>query len=349
MKPSWVIYKREMKRYLKYLIFGPLIALVIYWLNIDEWRAGPGAGWGLLVALTFGVTIPGTIYMLYAAVFALLTVLVRGRRYQIPWYFFVGMNGLGMISGIWLARRFQELILGEPVVDNRFIPSILLGSLLALLFFFHLAYRQAREEALALRAAVAEARYHTLEEQMRPHFLFNALNSLAELIETGEEGAAEVSHKLSDLYRLILANSRLKTAKLASELEIVERYLEIEQLRFGARLTFRIAVPDDARELWVPSLVLQTLAENAVKHGVARSVEGGRIEIALGEAAGGWHLLSVSNTGAPLAERNGAGVGLENTRERLGLLYGDRHGFRIARDGDGRTVASFAFSGEKID
>jgi sensor histidine kinase YesM len=185
---------------------------------------------------------------------------------------------------------------------------------------------------------------------MRPHFLFNSLNSLAELIEAGEERAIDVVYKLADIYRLILANSQLKTAPLTSELEIVERYLEIEQLRFGKRLSFSITVAEETGALYAPSLVLQTLVENAVKHGVAKSIDGGHIEVSLTPSADGWHQLSVTNTGAPLGDEvTITGTGIKNTRARLSLLYGERHNFRLEQMAGGRTVASLKFSGRHID
>jgi LytS/YehU family sensor histidine kinase len=207
-----------------------------------------------------------------------------------------------------------------------------------------------KEESLQLRAESAEARYHTLEQQMRPHFLFNALNSLAELIESGQQNAAETAYKLSDLYRRILANSGLKTAPLEAEIEIARSYLELEQLRYGPRLRFTIDVPSNSRELYLPSLMLQTLVENAIKHGIAPSIEGGCIEIAITQQPDKRYRLCVTNMGAryqPQASSNG--TGLANTRARLDLLYGDRHQFELRVDERGRTAASFYFTGEKID
>jgi sensor histidine kinase YesM len=192
--------------------------------------------------------------------------------------------------------------------------------------------------------------------------LFNALNSLAELIESGQENAAETTYKLSDLYRQILANSGLKTARLDSEIEIVRSYLELEQLRFGTRLNFNIKQPENSHEIFLPSLTLQTLVENAVKHGVAPSIEGGHIVIEITQSApqvdnlrlrsqpNKLYLLRVTNTGTryqPQVSSNGAG--LANTRARLELFYGKRHEFKLESDDLGRTIASFYFSGEKID
>lgn len=349
MQQHWQIFCRESRRYLWYLSVGPLIAFIIYLFNLDAWRAEGEAGKGLLVALGYGLAVPGTIWVFYTTFFAILSALVHGQPYRLRWYFYVGMNGIGMIAGLWIGQRWQAFILGRPVEEGRFLPSVFFGGLLTLVFFFHFVWREAREEALRLRAVVAEARYNALEQQMRPHFLFNALNSLAELIESGEERAAEVAYRLSELYRLILANSQAKTSPLSTEIEIVERYLEIEQLRFGKRLSFSFAIPQECRSLAAPSLVLQTLVENAIKHGVAKSLAGGRIEIGIAPTTDGRHVLSVSNTGAQLPAEVGAGTGIENTRARLALLYGERSDFRLRREADGRTIASFTFSGAPID
>jgi sensor histidine kinase YesM len=185
---------------------------------------------------------------------------------------------------------------------------------------------------------------------MRPHFLFNALNSLAELIESKQENAAETTYKLSDLYRLILTNSGLKTAPLDSEIEIVRSYLELEQLRFGSRLQFHIEAPENSHEIFLPSLTLQTLVENAIKHGVSPSIEGGRVVIEIARLIDEGYVLRVTNTGSSFQPQTlNNGVGLANTRARLDLLYGNRHKFRVESDGLGRTVASFELSGAKID
>src|SRR5262249_24449051 len=191
------------------------------------------------------------------------------------------INLVGLAVGVWVAMGINQRALGKPGSGEGFLGSMIFGGIIILVFAFYLAYKQEKEEALTLRAEAAEARYHVLETQLRPHFLFNALNSLAELIESKQEKAVENTYKLSDLYRQILANSGLKTARLDSEIEIVRSYLELEQLRFGSRLRFDIEYPENSHEIYLPSLALQTLVENAVKHGVAPSVDGGHIAIVI--------------------------------------------------------------------
>jgi signal transduction histidine kinase len=338
-----------MSYYLRYLPASLPLSLIPFLINLDYWRARGGLWLGLAISQGFGLTVAIVIWLLYAAVFAALTRIRTGRTFQLPMIFFLVCNGFGMTLGIWVALQLKALVLKEPLEIGLFLPSLAFGGLILLLFFFHFAYRQAREEALAMRAAAAEARYQALEHQMRPHFLFNALNSLAELIESGEERAAEMTYTLSELYRQILAHSGLKTAPLGAEAEIARRYLELEQVRFGRRLTFSINIPDQAERIYLPSLMLQTLVENAVKHGVSKSVDGGHIAVEVRQMLRGSYELSVTNTGE-WYERNGSsGTGLANTRARLDLLYGSSHNFCLQSDETGRTVASFSFSGEKID
>jgi LytS/YehU family sensor histidine kinase len=115
-------------------------------------------------------------------------------------------------------------------------------------------------------------------------------------------------------------------------------------------LQFAIVTPKDTGEIFLPSLSLQTLVENAVKHGIAKSVEGGRIEICIEQHAPQWYQLRVTNSGATFSSQaNASGTGLMNTQERLHLLYGPRHQFNLGRDEAGQTCASFYFTGEKID
>jgi len=347
MHASWRRYWKEMIYYLQYVVGGLLISLVPFFMNLDTWREQGSLLGGLLSSLMFGFVVSVTMWLAFAGAFAVLTLIhiKTGWPFRVPTYFLIALGVFGMLLGWWIISYLR----GNPVQGSDWLSAIVFGGLVLMLFFFHFAYRRAREESLAHRAAAAEARYNALEHQMRPHFLFNSLNSLAELIESGSEQASEMTHKLSDLYRLILQNSNRKTATLKSEAEIVRRYLELEQLRFGSRLDFSIQLPDNAEEIYVPSLIAQTLVENAVKHGISKSIDGGAVSVKADRSPDGFYQLSVSNTGQRLSKQTGTGAGLANTRARLDLLYGDRHGFKLESDAEGRTVASFSFSGERID
>jgi LytS/YehU family sensor histidine kinase len=299
----------------------------------------------------FWLSIAIPVMSLFMLTYAILTAIQIKTGFQVRRQatLDVAIAVVGTASGILLAVYIDSWISHHEFRLGAVYPAAIFAVFVGILFFLHIAYRQAKEDALALRAIAAESKYHTLEHQMRPHFLFNALNSLAELIESGHERAAEVTHLLSDLYRQILTNSKLKTASVDSEIDIARRYLELEQLRFGSRLHFTIRVAESAKDLFIPSLILQTLVENAVKHGIAKSIDGGTIDVEVSQTADQRYYLQVSNTGAVYKDTGLNGTGLVNTRERLALLYGDRHQFRIHQNGDGKTVAGFYFSGEKLD
>jgi LytS/YehU family sensor histidine kinase len=177
--------------------------------------------------------------------------------------------------------------------------------------------------------------------QMQPHFLFNSLNSLMELIATHQTTKAqEFTLKLSRLYRQVLETSENELAGLKDELQVLRAYLEIEQIRFGERLNFTMTVAPQAEEVRVPSILLQPLVENAVKHGIAKSLHGGEIKIdVVGDSR--TVTIRIQNTGASLEQPIVFGSGLRNCVSRLGLLYGDSHQFRISENSMGQTEVSF--------
>lgn len=344
-----------MSRFLAYVPFGALVALFPFFLDLQKWKS-QGLFWsGLVGSLGFGLVVGLVVWSFFAVVFGVFTLIhIRtgtffplSRNANITITVVAGF--LGTALGIWVALQLEDWLSGKNQAGVAFGPALILGVFISLLFFFHLVYRYAKEDALALQAKIAEARYQALESQMQPHFLFNALNSLAELIESEHEGAAEVAYTLSDLYRLILANSKQKTTSLSSEVEIAQKYLELEKVRLGKRLTFRICVPKQPDTIFLPSLMLQTLVENAIKHGVAKSVEGGHVTVDIHPIQNDGYVLSVANTGRPFSRNGSAGTGLANTQARLDLLYGNSHNFHIGTEETGQTIASFTFHGAKID
>jgi len=176
-----------------------------------------------------------------------------------------------------------------------------------------------------LESAVVEAELRAIKQQLQPHFLFNALNSVSTLVRQsrGPE-AVETLAQISRLLRTLLENAREQQVSFARELEFTQCYLEIEQARFREKLVVRYFVDDEALPVSVPSLLLQPLVENAVKHGIARRSEPGVIEITASCRDGRLH-LSVCNDlpEAWTPPAAGSQVGLEATRERLRRFYGD--------------------------
>jgi two-component system LytT family sensor kinase len=184
------------------------------------------------------------------------------------------------------------------------------------------------------RKLVAEAELRALRAQINPHFLFNALTTIAHLIQTAPDRALNTMMRLSGLLRSVLRSSG-QFVTLGEELDLIQAYLDIESARFEDRLRIRVDVPTEFRNLEIPALILQPLVENSVKHGIARSIAGGEVRIgARIESAAVSHtgedalILTVTDTGAGAPEQDflmegKRGVGLENVERRIRLHGGD--------------------------
>jgi GAF domain-containing protein len=205
--------------------------------------------------------------------------------------------------------------------------------------------RTAHEQAVRasrLEAQLMQARLDALRAQLNPHFLFNALNTVAMLVRRhANEDALRAVVSLSEILRRALAVQSEQEVPLRDELALVEHYLQVEQLRFRDRLSVDIAVEQDALEASVPGLVLQPLVENAVRHGIARRAARGRIKIS-GRRDAGRLLLAVRDNGPGFPdgwEAAASGrVGLANTRERLHRLYGNACRFEARNASRGGAV-----------
>lgn len=187
------------------------------------------------------------------------------------------------------------------------------------------ATREAREReqaAARLEASLAEARLAALREQLQPHFLFNSLNAVSTLALRGDtDGVTQALSTLSDLLRMTL-ETRTQELPMAEELAFLDRYLELQQLRFGDRLTVVRQIDDDALDAAVPAMITQPLMENALRHGVEREPGAGRVEIRV-ERKGESLVIEVRDSGPGfMAAGVHEGIGLTNSRARLAGLYG---------------------------
>lgn len=202
---------------------------------------------------------------------------------------------------------------------------------------FYRRYRDGELRTSQLQSQLAQAEIRALKMQLQPHFLFNTLHAISALIHKDPEAADRMIARLSDLLRLTLHNVGHQEVLLKEELELLEKYLEIEQSRFRDRLQVEMGVDPATLDAQVPNLILQPLVENAVRHGIAGRSGAGRIQIKSKRDNGMLQLQIIDDgPGLPAGQRGiKEGVGLSNTRARLEQLYGGRYKFEMATGDQG--------------
>lgn len=257
-----------------------------------------------------------------------------------------------VLAAIYFAAAFPEKLYQGPEMRRFFRePGILVGYWLGSLMmgcawvgcYLALYEGQRRRglefEQLRSRLAAREAQLAHLRAQINPHFLFNSLNTLHELVVENPSLSQQVISKLSVLLRYSLYSKGSEFTRLSDELEAVDGYLAMEAARFQERLRVSWDVAENVMDAEIPRMLLQPLVENAVKHGIARRAGGGEILIRGRVEDDEWLRLDILNTGVLDAEGVGCGVGLQNIRERLDLLYGHRGTLSITDNREGQVHA----------
>ena len=199
--------------------------------------------------------------------------------------------------------------------------------------------RQLQLEAERERMAreLSESQLRLLRAQIEPHFLFNTLGAVQQLAEQGAPQAASLTASLIAFLRASMTEMRSEQASLGAEFKLVEAYLHVMQPRLGARLRFSLSLPEALAAVSVPSMIVLTLVENAIKHGIEPALRGGEVQVSARQD-GGTVVICVHDTGAGMSPEPGAGVGLENVRHRLQLAHGDAASLKLDDDGDGVTA-----------
>ena len=208
---------------------------------------------------------------------------------------------------------------------------------------YYSRYQEGRVRASQLETRLAQAQLQALKMQLQPHFLFNTLHSISTLVQEDPAAAEAMIARLSELLRLSLENNGVQQVPLSKELEFIESYLGIEQIRFEDRMQVRFDIDPETLDAQVPNLILQPLVENAIHHGIGGG-HGDRIEIR-SRHADGKLILQVLDNGPGLGDPNasvqpGKGLGLANTRARLETLYGKSHDFVVRGASNGGVEAA---------
>lgn len=299
-------------------------------------------------------------------VFRVCKVVPLGRRK--PARNFLIHLGLGVLfmalhsalygAALWVRWQAYGEVTVEQLVTALFLARFHFGVLtywaLVLLWLaldFNRRYRTQELRASQMQAQLARAELRALRMQLNPHFLFNTLNAISALMHRDINAAERMLARLSDFLRLTLESGKAEVP-LRQELDFLKRYLEIEQIRFPDRLQVWMDVEPGTQEARVPSLILQPIVENAIKHGVARSSSAGKIEI---EAAreNGTLRLTVRDDGPGIdvsESKVEEGVGLANTRERLRQMYGSSSelSLRNRENGGLRVTLSLPYRGGSL-
>lgn len=271
------------------------------------------------LALASGSALPATLAWLLAAC-SLKQVLARLPG---PWQHACGV-ALGAGAGLWGGAM---LALAQPGEPAPWLATACAGALLSALLVAALEWR-----ARGRTPADTAARLAELQARIRPHFLFNTLNTAVALVRQDPARAEAVLEDLADLFRQALADPG-ESVTLSEEVALARRYLAIEQVRFGDRLRIEWLLDPEAGAARVPHLLLQPLVENAVRHGVEPSDTGAQVRVRT-ERRGDAVVIEVANTLPAGPGRRGNGLAQENVRRRLALLHDVRAQFRVTqRDG----------------
>jgi LytS/YehU family sensor histidine kinase len=332
------------------------LQLLIGWLPV----------WALVMTLMF-VAHPqigarnaalGSLRMIAAA--ALLGLVVQRFVERHPWPARVAPGFVAMhlvaatvysISWLMLSSSFASVVQGALVlaVGPSVHATLVMGIWLYVMIAGVSYTTQTTERAARAEANAAKAQLAALRSQINPHFLFNAMHTVVQLIPREPKQAAQAAEQLATLLRTAIEEDR-DVVSVAEELAFVEKYLELERIRFGDRLRVRVEVSREASAATIPSFAAQTLVENAVRHAAAPRVEPTDLTIA-GRVSNGSLTLTVRDTGSGATEAaltNGNGTGLRRLRERLAVLYDGRARLNIDSRTDG-LVASLVIPQDQAD
>ncbi|SFR95445.1 two-component system, LytT family, sensor histidine kinase AlgZ [Dyella sp. OK004] len=310
------------------LLVMAALTVTVMLLAPDSGRGWRGYSVGMLFAEWMAMVIGVALCKLRPA----LQRLPGRLPYAAVWLLMLLIVAISSMIAAWMDNALQMQMLRDGafvfVRDNATIAALLSAAMLR--YFYVLAQWQAR------LAAVAHAQVEALQARIRPHFLFNSMNTVAALVRVDPDAAERTVEDLSELFRAALGQSISRDGTLGEELSLVERYLAIEQLRLGERLRVRRELDALPLDFPLPRLLLQPLVENAVRHGVQPLREGGEV-ILRGERLDQAIAIEIDNPLPDMPAPGGNGHGLDNVRQRVAYRYGPRAQVQ-AGPRDGRFV-----------
>jgi two-component system sensor histidine kinase AlgZ len=301
------------------------LTVTVMWLARDDPRDWPAYSVSMLFVTWLALVVAVTLCKLRP----LLQRLPGHLPYAAIWLLILLIVLIASVIARWISSALQmDLIASSMLVfvrDNMAIAALLGAAMLR--YFYVLAQWQAR------LAAVTRAQVEALQARIRPHFLFNSMNTVAALIRVDPEAAERTVEDLSELFRAALGQHATRDGTLGEELALIERYLAIEQLRLGARLRVRRELDDLPAEFPLPRLLLQPLVENAVRHGI-QPLRGGGEVILRGRREGSGIRIEIINPLPDSPPEPGHGHGLDSVRKRIAYRYGQQAKVQAGAQGE---------------
>jgi sensor histidine kinase YesM len=251
------------------------------------------------------------------------------------------ITGIVIYALVFAASYFSgtmnrdELTVATPIAGVINTSGVIfLWSLIYFAVHYLENYKKKEIESLIWEAAVKDYELKTLKSQLNPHFMFNAMNSIRALIEEDREAAKAALTKLSNILRYSLQMEKMESVPLEEEMETVRNYLDLERIRFEDRLKYKLYVDPQSNNIEIPPMMIQTLVENGIKHGVSKRTTGGEIDVKTRlQIENGKSLLKIEieNSGhlSKSELKSSNGFGINNTRHRLNLLYGEEAKFSL--------------------
>ncbi len=340
MQKKWIQY------WLFQLIGWGSFALINIFFAFSFDKLNPEFFWRLGVILAVGVLIS---HLMREVIFR-FGILQKNLNKQV-FQFFVVTFCLALIASfitVEILIQFELLRPDDKLLLERTGVSFMINKLLLILsnafsyfilffiwsliyFMYHYVTKSRKQQldTLRLETLIKELELKTIKGHINPHFIFNSLNSIRALVDENPQRARAAVTELSNILRSSLLVEKVETVPLGKELNIIKDYLALENMRFEDRLKIEYEINEDTLDQPVPPMMLQTLVENAIKHGISKQINGGVVKV-ISDFNGEYHELAVQNTGSLNGYRNGEeGFGLSSTTNRLNLLYGDKARFQI--------------------
>lgn len=252
--------------------------------------------------------------------------------------FFFILFQMGVYQIFNLSENKRKLDFTTRLLGGMLNIGIFIVPWVLIYYFIHYIEKSSKQQldTLKLEALVKELELKTIKSHINPHFIFNALNSIRALVDENPIRARTAITELSNILRSSMQAEKLETVTFEKELNIVKDYLALEHIRFEDRLQIQYDIDEDTLDQPIPPMMLQTLVENAIKHGISKQVNGGVVKIS-SDFKDDYHELIIRNTGHLNGSSNGDGFGLASTKNRLMLLFGQKANFDI-REVNGNTV-----------